>query len=51
LEVQESVRDGLDQLDDPKAPEILQQLANIWASGNETAGELCRLVRLHQDRA
>mgnify|MGYP000724008361 CR=1 FL=1 len=31
LEVQESVRDGLDQLDDPKAPEILQQLANIWA--------------------
>jgi uncharacterized protein YbaP (TraB family) len=37
LEVQESVRDGLDQLDDPKAPEILQQLANIWASGNENS--------------
>ncbi|EFI60137.1 MULTISPECIES: TraB/GumN family protein [Comamonas] len=54
LEVQESVRDGLDQLDDPKAPEILQQLANIWASGNETQlenyADWCDCIKTERDR-
>ena len=54
LEVQESVRDGLDQLDDPKAPEILQQLANIWASGNEKQlenyADWCDCIKTERDR-
>ncbi|ACY35111.1 GumN [Comamonas thiooxydans] len=54
LEVQESVRDGLDQLDDPKAPEILLQLANIWASGNEKQlenyADWCDCIKTERDR-
>lgn len=54
LEVQESVREGLEQLEDPKSPQILQQLANIWASGNERQlenyADWCDCIKTERDR-
>lgn len=54
VEVRASVRDGLEQLEDPKSPEILQQLANIWASGNEETlenyADWCDCIKTERDR-
>lgn len=54
VEVQESVREGLEQLEDPQSPEILQQLANIWASGNEETlenyADWCGCIKTERDR-
>lgn len=53
-EVRESVRDGLEQLEDPKSPQTLQQLANIWASGNEETlenyADWCDCIKTERDR-
>lgn len=32
----ESVSEGLQQLEDPKAPQLLNELAQMWAEGNES---------------
>lgn len=53
-EVQDNVRDGLEQLEDPKSPEILLELANIWASGNEKQlenyADWCDCIKTERER-
>ena len=48
------MRDGLEQLEDPKSPQTLQQLANIWASGNEETlenyADWCDCIKTERDR-
>lgn len=53
-EVRQSVRDGLEQLEDPKAPAILTQMAQLWARGNDQKlqryADWCDCIKTERDR-
>lgn len=53
-EIQQSVRDGLEQLEDPKAPAILTQMAQLWARGNDQKlqryADWCDCIKTERDR-
>lgn len=54
-EVEETVRDGLRQLEDRKAPQILQLMAETWADGNaqklESYADWCDCMHSERERA